>query len=187
MSSVHGQSPASSTLEKSPGPSQDELGNGAPPEIQPENQWIKAIQAVERSRAIDQALEEDGRIRKQQCNVLPLGAFKEREIIEMLLKKDPEIGLTRNELLDYRQNIHQWIAACASELVSFIETSDFRLEPDAKIKHGYLRGYLSSLDPDAYLSEEFGKAVETLWNDALLRDAFESAAADTESTDPSTT
>jgi hypothetical protein len=173
-------------LEESPGPSQDELGNDAPPEIQPENQFTKAIEAAERSKAIDRVLEEDGKIRKQQCNVLPLGAFKEWEIIEMLLK-DPKIGLTKDELLDYRHNIHQWIVTCARKLVSFIETSDFRLEPDARIQHGYLRGYLSTLDADAHLSEEFGKAVETLWNDALLRTAFKSAADDEDSPDRSTT
>jgi hypothetical protein len=186
MSSTHGQSPETSMLEESPDPSQDELGNDAPPEIQPENHFAKAIQALERSRAIDKALEEDGKIRKQQCNVLPLGAFTEREIIEMLLGKDPEIGLTEDELLDYRHNIHQWLATCARDLVSFIETSDFRLEPDARIQHSYLRDYLSSLDPDADLSEEFGRAVETLWNDALLRTAFQSTA-DEDPRDPSTT
>jgi hypothetical protein len=187
MSSVHGQSPESSMLEEPPGPSQDELGNDATPETQPENHFAKAIQAVERSRAIDRVLEEDGKIRKQKCNVLPLGAFKEREIIEMLLKKDPEIGLTEDELLDYRHNIHQWLTTCVRDLVSFIETSDFRLEPDARIQHSYLRGYLSSLDPDAYLSEEFGRAVKTLWNDALLRTAFQSTTDDENSPDPSTT
>jgi hypothetical protein len=186
MSSAHGQSPESSMLGESPGPSQDELGNDAPPETQPENHFAKAIQALEKSRAIDRALEEDGKIRKQQCNVLPLGAFKEREIIEMLLKKDPEIGLTEDELLDYRHNIHQWLATCARDLVSFIETSDFRLESDSRIQHSYLRGYLSSLDPDAHLSEEFGRAVETLWNDALLRTAFQSTADDEDPRDPST-
>jgi hypothetical protein len=187
MSAVHGQSPESSMLEESFGPSQDELGNDAPPETQLENHFAKAIQALERSRAIDRALEEDGKIRKQQCNVLPLGAFKEREIIEMLLKKDPEIGLTKDQLLDYRYNIHQWLATCARELVSFIETSDFKLEPDARIQHSYLRGYLSTLDPDAHLSEEFGRAVENLWKDALLRTAFQSTAGDENSPDPSTT
>jgi hypothetical protein len=186
MSSAHGQSPESSMLGESPGPSQDELGNDAPPETQPENHFAKAIQALEKSRAIDRALEEDGKIRKQQCNVLPLGAFKEREIIEMLLKKDPEIGLTEDELLDYRHNIHQWLATCARDLVSFIETFDFRLESDSRIQHSYLRGYLSSLDPDAHLSEEFGRAVETLWNDALLRTAFQSTADDEDPRDPST-
>jgi hypothetical protein len=186
MSSAHGQSPESSMLGESPGPSQDELGNDAPPETQPENHFAKAIQALEKSRAIDRALEEDGKIRKQQCNVLPLGAFKEREIIEMLLKKDPEIGLTEDELLDYRHNIHQWLATCARDLVSFIETSDFRLESDSRIQHSYLRGYPSSLDPDAHLSEEFGRAVETLWNDALLRTAFQSTADDEDPRDPST-
>jgi hypothetical protein len=170
MSSIHEKLSESSTLEKLPGPSQEEH-NDASPEQQHQVFRSKDTQAAKKSKAIDQALEEDGKIRKRRCNVLPLGAFKMREIIQQL-KSDDEIGLTREELVDYRHNIHQWVVACTRELVNSVKTSDSRLEPGTRIHYDHLCGYLSDLDSDAQLSKDFGKAVEGLWKDSILKKAF---------------
>jgi len=51
--------------------------------------------AEERSKAIDKALHEDAESRRNQVNVLPLGAFSMREIIRQLRTNDADdVGLT---------------------------------------------------------------------------------------------
>ena len=173
MSSIYEKPAESSILEKSPGRSQ-ERDDDASPEQQPQSPCREDTQAAGRSGAIDEILEKDGKARKRQCNVLPLGAFKMREIIQ-LLKNDDEIGLMEDELLDYRHSIRQWVISCTIELVESIKTSDFRLDPAAKVHYDYVCGYLTDIDSDTQPSEEFGKAVEDLWDNPNLKEAFESA------------
>jgi hypothetical protein len=73
----------------------------------PRGVFLKNSQAEQRSKEIDRAIEKDAEIRKRICNVLPLGAFSMREIVQQLSNSD-EIGLARNERIDYRYNIYEW-------------------------------------------------------------------------------
>jgi hypothetical protein len=130
--------------------------------------------ANKRSRAIDQLLEEDAKARKQRCNVLPLGAFSMTEIVQQL-KNSNEIGLTEDELTDYCYNIHQHVIACTRMLVDSVKTANIHLSSDADYYYSHLCNHVA--DPGATMTEETGQAINAIWKDASIAEAFQSTAA----------
>lgn len=137
------------------------------------------MQAEQRSQAIDRALEEDAKARKNQVNVLPLGAFSMRDIVNQL-RNNNEIGLTETELVAYRYNIYQHVITCTKVLVDLIEASGIQLQEDIYDRYSYLCDYIAASHGGAPLNEEFGRAINVLWKAPTIADAFSSAAvADT--------
>jgi hypothetical protein len=130
--------------------------------------------ANKRSKAIDQLLEEDAKARKQRCNVLPLGAFSMREIVRQLKNSD-KIGLTEDELTDYCYNIHQLVITCTRMLVDSVKAADVHLSSDADHYYSHLRNHVA--DPGATMTETTGKAINAIWKDASVTEAFQSHAA----------
>jgi hypothetical protein len=151
--------------------------NDTPMKLQFQVLFPQDSEAKKRSEAIDRALEEDYRIRKQQYNVLPLGQFSMGEVVKQL-KNDNEKGLTRDELVDYRYNIHQCVLAHIKALMEFMDTSDIRTDSYIIDYYRYLRDYVGKLDRDVILDENVGKAIEVLWQDHLIAEAFRSSAAE---------
>ena len=133
------------------------------------------MQAEERSQAIDRALEEDANVRKNQINVLPLGAFSMRDIVKQL-KNNDETGLTENELIDYRYDIHQHVVNCTTALVHLMKSSKAQLGEDANNRYSYLCDYIAVPQGDAPLNEEAGRAIGDLWKDPSVTGAFQSSA-----------
>jgi hypothetical protein len=129
--------------------------------------------ANERSKAIDQLLEEDAKSRKQRCNVLPLGAFSMREIVQQLKNSD-EIGLTEDELTDYCYNIHQHVITCTRMLVDSVKAADVHLSSDVYHYYSHLRNHVA--DPGATMTEETGQAINAIWKDVSIAEAFQSTA-----------
>jgi hypothetical protein len=130
--------------------------------------------ANKRSKAIDQLLEQDAKARKQRCNVLPLGAFSMTEIVQQL-KNSNEIGLTQDQLTDYRYNIHQHVITCTRMLVDSVKAADIHLSSDADHYYSHLCNHVA--DPGATMTEETGQAINTIWKDASIAEAFQSIAA----------
>ncbi|KAF1934193.1 G protein alpha subunit [Didymella exigua CBS 183.55] len=142
------------------------------------------MHAEERSQAIDRALEEDAKVRKTQTNVLPLGAFSMRDIAKQL-KNNDETGLTENELIDYRYNIHQCVVDCIKTLVHLMKSSEAQLEEDTRNRYSYLCDFIAVSQGDAPLNEEAGRTIGVLWKDPSITDAFQSSA-DSDLKEPST-
>lgn len=163
------------TMEKQPNGPSEQHNSEAPAVPQPCTRFPVDPQAKERSEAIDRALEEDAKIRQTQFNILPLGAFKMREIVKQL-KDDDETGLTEDELIGYRYNIHQYVVTCIKGLVDLIQLSEAQLRDEIKDCHSYLCDYVAVPHGDAPLSEEAGWAVDALWKDPLVREVFLSSA-----------
>jgi guanine nucleotide-binding protein G(i) subunit alpha len=137
--------------------------------------FLSDTQAKERSQAIDRALEEDAKIRRRQYKVLPLGAFSMGEIVKQL-KNNDQMGLTKDELIDYRYNIHQCVITCTKALLEAIEISAIQTESDInKDYYDYLRGCIFDPDSDAPLNDKVGKAIEALWKDSFITEAFKSS------------
>lgn len=132
------------------------------------------MQAKERSQAIDRALEEDAKVCKNQINVLPLGAFPMRDIVKQLMNND-ETGLTEDELIDYRYNIHQYVINCTKALVHLMKGSEAQLGEDANNRYSYLCDYIAVPQGDAPLNGEAGRAIGVLWKDPSVTDAFQSS------------
>jgi|SRR5690242_2809713 len=132
-------------------------------------------QAQKRSETIDRTLEEDAMIRKKQIRILPLGAFSMREIIKQL-KSNDEIGLTEDELIDYRYNIHQFSITCIKALVDVIKASEVQLGKGDNTHYSYLCDYVAVPHGDAPLTEEAGQAVHVLWKDSSIREVFQASA-----------
>ncbi|KAF9701780.1 hypothetical protein EKO04_000418 [Ascochyta lentis] len=141
-------------------------------------------QAEERSRAIDRALEEDAKVRKNQVNVLPLGALAMRDIVKQL-KNNDEPGLTEKELIERRYNIHQCVVDCTKALVHLVKSSEAQLEEDTNNRYNYLCSYIAVPQNYATLNEEVGWAIGVLWKDPSVTDAFQSSA-DSDLKEPST-
>lgn len=144
---------------------------------EPQSRTLVSIdmQAEERSQAIDRALEEDANVRKNQINVLPLGAFSMRDIVKQL-KNNDETGLTENELIDYRYDIHQHVVNCTTALVHLMKSPKAQLGEDANNRYSYLCDYIAVPQGDAPLNEEAGRAIVDLWKDPSVTDAFQSSA-----------
>jgi hypothetical protein len=136
--------------------------------------WSRDTEANKRSKAIDQLLEEDAKARKQRCNVLPLGAFSMREIVQQLKNSD-EIGLTEDELTDYCYNIHQHVITCTRILVDSVKAANIHLSSDADHYYSHLRNHVA--DPGATMTEETGQAIGAIWKEASIAEAFQSTAA----------
>lgn len=132
------------------------------------------MQAEERSQAIDRALEEDATARKNQINILPLGAFSMRDIVKQL-KNNDEIGLTEKELMDYRYNIFQYVIDCTKSLVHLTKSLEAQLEETANNRYSYLCDFIVAPQGDAPLNEEVGQAIELLWKHPFVIDAFQSS------------
>jgi hypothetical protein len=130
--------------------------------------------ANERSKAIDQLLEEDAKARKQRCYVLPLGAFSMTEIVQQL-KNSNEIGLTEDELTDYSYNIHQHVITCTRILVDSVKAANVHLSSDVDHYYSHLCNHIA--DPDATMTEETGQAINAIWKDVSVTKAFQSATA----------
>jgi hypothetical protein len=130
--------------------------------------------ANERSKAIDQLLEEDAKAWKRRCTVLPLGAFSMREIVQQL-KNSNEIGLTEAELTDYRYNIHQHVITCTRMLVDSVKAANVPLSSDVDYYYSHLCNHVA--DPGATMTEKTGKAISAIWKDASVTKAFQSTAA----------
>lgn len=145
--------------------------------MKPRLLFPKDVQARERSQSIDRALKEDAKIRNRQCNVLPLGPYSwpAREVVKHL-KKNGGIGLTKDELVDYRYNIHQCVVTCIKALVEFMKMSKIRLESDINDHYDYLCGYIAHLDPDAPLNAKVGKAINVIWKDSSIAETFQPSA-----------
>jgi hypothetical protein len=135
---------------------------------------FRDTKANERSKAIDQLLEEDAKARKQRCNVLPLGAFSMGEIVRQLKNSD-KIGLTEDELTDYCYNIHQHVITCTRMLVDSVKAADVHLSSDVDHYYSHLRNHVA--DPGATMTEATGKAISAIWKDASVTKAFQSNAA----------
>jgi hypothetical protein len=151
--------------------------NDTPMKLQFQVLFPQDAEAKNRSEAIDRALEEDYRIRKQQYNVLPLGQFSMEEVVKQL-KNDNEKGLTRDELVDYRYNIHQCVLAHLKALIGSMDMSNIQIDSYIIDYYRYLRDYVGKLDRDVILDENVGKAIEVLWQDHSIAEAFRSTAAE---------
>jgi hypothetical protein len=136
--------------------------------------FSRDMKANKRSRAIDQIIEEDAQARKQRCNVLPLGAFSMREIVRQL-KNSNEIGLTEDELTDYCYNIHQHVITCTRMLVDSIKAANIHLSSDVDHYYSHLRNHVA--DPGATMTETTGQAINAIWKDASIAEAFQLTAA----------
>lgn len=136
--------------------------------------------AEARSKAIDRVPEEDTKILKDQANVLPLGAFSMREIVKQLKTTDTDdSGLTENELLSYRYNIHQFVLTCVKALLGVIDASSALLEGDVEGCYEFLRDYVSKhTNDDATLTEEAAGAIEALWTEPSVTEAHRISASD---------
>jgi len=85
------------------------------------------------------------------------------------------MSLTKDELIDYRYNINQCVITCTKALVKSIGMSNIRIESDTSNDHyGYLRGYILNADSNAPLNEKVGKAIDALWKDSTIAEAFKS-------------
>lgn len=163
-----------SMLEQIYGLSQQENKDGST-KLQNGILCLNNTQAKQRSQAIDRALEEDAKIRRRQYKVLPLGAFSMMEIIKQL-KSNDQIGLTKDALIDYRYNIHQCVMTYTKALVEAIGISNAQSESDTNNDHyNYLRDYIVDPDPDELLDDKFGKAIDALWKDSSIAEAFKSS------------
>jgi hypothetical protein len=129
--------------------------------------------ANKRSRAIDQILEKDAQARKKRCNVLPLGAFSMREVVQQL-KNSNEIGLTEDELADYCYNIHQHVTTCTRMLVDSVKAANVQLSSDVDHYYSYLCNHVA--DPGATMTETTGQAINAIWKDASIAEAFQLTA-----------
>ncbi|PVI02832.1 G-alpha-domain-containing protein [Periconia macrospinosa] len=126
---------------------------------------LGARQARKRSQTIDQMLEDDARVRIQQWKVLPLGSLSMKETVKGI-KGNNEIGLTKDELISYRHNIHQRVFECIREMVQAIITHNICLNPDEnRESFSYLEAHVANADPNALLDEDIGTAVESLWKE----------------------
>lgn len=96
-------------------------------------------------------------------------------VIIKQLKNNDQTGLTKDELIDYRYNIHQCVITCAKALVEAIGMSNIRTESNTNNDHySYLRGYIVNNDSDAPLNEKVGKVIDDLWKDSSIAEAFKS-------------
>jgi hypothetical protein len=121
--------------------------------------------ASEQSQAIDKFLREDAKAREQRYTVLPLGAFSMGEILQQLMDGS-EISLAKNDLAHYRDDVHQYIITCTIALVDSIQAADVHLSSDANHCYNYLCNLVA--DPGATLTEETGKAIDTVWRDSSI-------------------
>lgn len=131
-------------------------------------------QAQKRSEFIDRALEDDAIVRKKQVRILPLGAFSMREIIKQL-KSNDEIGLTEDELIDYRYNIHQFSITCIKALVDVIKSTGFQLGEVDNNHYSYLCDHIAVPHGDVPLTEKAGQAIHGLWKDSSIREIFQAS------------
>ncbi|KAJ8114339.1 hypothetical protein OPT61_g3761 [Boeremia exigua] len=142
-------------------------------EPQPSTLFPVNAQAVERSQAIDRALEEDAKALKRKINILPLGAFSMREIAEQL-KNNGDTSLTESERADYRYNIHQCVITSIRALLSLIKESKIQTD-EVKHRYDYLCDYMVG-HQDAILNEEAGQATDSLWNNPYVKGLVQSSA-----------
>ena len=99
-----------------------------------------------------------------------------REVVKQL-ETNNEKGLTQDELVDYRRNIHQCVFTHLKALVDFMETSNIRLDSHIIDHYRYLRDYVGKVDCDVILNENVGKAIKVLWQDHSVAEAFRATAA----------
>jgi hypothetical protein len=121
--------------------------------------------ASERSKAIDQLFQEDAEARKHRYTVLPLGAFSMAEILQQLMDGS-EISLAKRDFAHYRDGIHQYIITCTLALVDSIQVADVHLSSDANHCFNYLCNHVAN--PGATMTEETGKAIDTIWRDSCI-------------------
>jgi hypothetical protein len=98
-----------------------------------------------------------------------------RDVIKQL-KNNDEIGLTENELIGYRHNIHQFVITCARALVNLIRLSAAGLQDDVNDRYSYLRDYLTVPRSDTPLNDEVGRAIDFLWRDPSVIEASQFSA-----------
>ena len=121
--------------------------------------------ASERSKAIDKFLRDDAKSRKQRYTVLPLGAFQMGEILQQLMDGS-EINLAKSDLPHHRHKVHRYIITCTIALVNSIKEADIHLSPVANHCYNYLCNLVA--DPAATMTEETGKAIDTIWRDPSI-------------------
>ncbi|KAF3048164.1 Guanine nucleotide-binding protein alpha-2 subunit [Didymella heteroderae] len=130
----------------------------------------------ERSKAIERVLEEDAKMRKNQAKVLPLGAFSMRDVVKQLRNNDTDdAGLTEDELIEYRYNVHQTVFTCVRALLDVADASEVRLDENVDSRYKQLRDYVSVAGDDMTLNEEAGQAIESLWQEPSIMGAFRSS------------
>jgi len=134
------------------------------------------VMAREQSQAIDRMLKEDAKARSRVWRVLPMGAYRMREIAALLkAQNDDRIGLTQDELISYRINIYQRIITCAKAFVNAIELSNSSLKMGGNSDHySYLRGYTAHPYFDSPLDDKIINAIRTLWKELPIAEVFTS-------------
>lgn len=144
-------------------------------EMQSPESHITTPRAEEKSKHIDEALKEDAERRRGQVKVLPLGAFSMSDVVKQLRTTDTDdAGLTENELISYRHNIHQSVFAYIPALLGSIDASEAPLHEDIKSSCNCLRSHLSVPPNDLSLDGEAVKAIESLWQEPSVMEAVES-------------
>lgn len=137
----------------------------------------KHARAEQRSKAIDKMLEEDSENRRLHYQVLVYGSCGPNGMKQIVrqIRNNNNRGLTEDERIEYRHNVHQYVVTHTRELLELIETSDIRLKSDVKPYYDYLCDYLPrfvGVELNQLLNEEFGRAVEAIWSNLLITEGF---------------
>ncbi|KAJ4360883.1 Guanine nucleotide-binding protein alpha-2 subunit [Didymosphaeria variabile] len=144
-------------------------------QILPQFLLSKSLQAKKRSLAIDRVLAKDAKLRLQQYNVLPLGdTLALNDVIEGLKSNHARITLTEKERLDYRHDVYQAVETCIKIFVKVIDENDeIRDEAERDNEHWkyLLQRYTCE---EGILDERAACAIEALWGDESIKNAFKS-------------
>ncbi|PWN93526.1 guanine nucleotide-binding protein alpha-3 subunit [Acaromyces ingoldii] len=131
--------------------------------------------AKDRSVLIDRQLEEDSKRLKKECKILLLGSGESgKSTIVKQMKIIHQNGYNTDELMVYRLTVIKNLVDSAQAIV--LALRKFALEPERpenRENADLILQYRVDADPNMILDAEVSRAIESLWQDAVIAQVME--------------
>jgi guanine nucleotide-binding protein subunit alpha len=133
------------------------------------------LQQKKRSKAIDQALQEDWKRSSRQCSILLLGVdhSSRSELIE-IVKTYSQGNYTAEELVGYRLSVYKSLVDFAKALIDAME--QFGILPEKQENLAgctYLKEFTVDPDPSKPFEPKASVAINALWKDPCIARVLE--------------